>query len=331
MSDQAAADLSPKRSQLAAATQRLIEEYRGPDPLSERQLAQLGARVWGSLSKAERSATRRSAFLAEHLGGTTHYHSCAQRLAGAGDEARELWQWIQDRRLTMGTAARLLQQARRVQRAAHDLSRLREHVAEQLRQLEGAARVGKGPDGRRRYYRKAASSSDKPGKKPAAKSSAGHRAGGAPSRRKERPERQLYASLRQLIYDYLKTELATASDDEAREIAADFELDVQLSLELLVTRLQRQRRYQGSVVELAEATERRKLREAYQALSLSPPTRRAPVSLRRVKRQFRRLAKVYHPDRQPPGADVSAVVPKFQAVTDAYHFICDYCRRTDTP
>src|SRR5262245_23496366 len=64
------------------------------------------------------------------------------------------------------------------------------------------------------------------------------------------------------------------------------------------------------------------MKNHYQTLELPPN-----ASPRRIKEQYRKLAKIYHPDRFTDPTDKAQSAEKFKEITDAYEALAGVVRR----
>lgn len=300
--------------ELSGRARRLADEYLKAEErgdLSESQKALREIAIWEAASAIVKSGWERDYFLKAVLGGSTSVHRSRITLARAGDSVVPLWERINRREMPLRTAMKLLHKAKKLRASSPKLS-LRQCVDRCLDEYDSLPHAYTAPDGtvsRRRRPGGGAGVQEVP---PAPESNGE----GATS------AKDLYLKIRRLVVGYITVAFEDIDDETMLDLVTDFEMDLKLSVEQLRGKVGAQRRMRNDQKRLTEQTMRKRLREAFDELAMKRPRQKSGrlPDLAIVKRQYRKLASLYHPDKTP-GLDLSA---KFNAVTEAYHFICAY-------
>lgn len=296
---------------LGAEAQRLIEHYMGiSGTMSTHAKAQLERKIWNALGPDKRKEWTRDYFLRAVFGISTWESKNRAALLGAGDNGGELWRRIEHERMSTHTAVNLMIEAKRQYAAWPKKYQLLSDALTPVlaaydelplvKTLSGGCIIRQA-DSHRVPRRKAT---------PALSSN-----GAIPKSPKE-----LYTAIRHMVAGYVAAQLDDVEDDLADQMYADFEIDLKLTVDTLREKMQTYRRVARDHKTLSEYTMRKRMREAFEELAMDPPRPSATIDIAQVKRQYRKLASIYHPDKTP-GVDLSH---KFNAVTEAYHFICSY-------
>jgi len=260
-------------------------EYRAMTPYAK---ASHEATLWGERSRdasSRRSPSGRTARGIEVLSAIllTSGYEIRQRNAlwSAGDIAAPLWARLDRKTLTLAEAVRYLRQAER------ERKQTRGNVSARLAQLLGASVTVLHP---------------------------------TPTDVTTPPpmDRDAFLSgVRALVGAYAAHALGDRDAPSAARIRKTLEADIALAVSEFHKRTRSQAPSLDSVI---AAVPRKRLVEACRTLSMDPPRVGKPVDAAHAKRQYRALARLFHPDvsTEPNAAEV------FGNVTDAYKTIDEY-------
>jgi hypothetical protein len=296
---------------LGDEAQRLIERYMSiSDTMSQHAKAQLERKIWNALAPDKRKEWTRDYFLRAVFGISTWESKNRSALLGVGDNGAELWRRIEHERMSISTAVNLMIGAKRQYAAwPKKYPLLSDALTPVLAAYDELPVVKTLADGC--VFRQAGTQ-----RIPRRKATPVPSSNGATPK----SPKELYTAIRHMVAGYVAAQLDDVDDGLADQMYADFEVDLKITIDMLKEKMQTYRRVAREQKTLSEYTMRKRMREAFEELAMDPPRPSASIDIAQVKRQYRKLASIYHPDKTP-GVDLSR---KFSAVTEAYHFICSY-------
>lgn len=301
----------------------MIELYRATESdMREREKAVMEREIWEALSGQRRRNWSREYFLRDALGGSCAIYSSRGRLLNGGDTADELWRRVREEKMTVRTALGLLLETRKSFSNGKGACLL-DTLALVLKEYDERPHIRTLPDGR---IVRQGNSQNTPSRKRALKK---NRAGGS-----EIPEnpKELYKAIRGLVAAHVARQLEDVDEYTAEEIYEAFQIDLKLTIESLQQRIRSQKVNQQKLATLSKGTLRRHLRDAFDELALEAPRPNDEIDLMKVRKRYRKLAAVYHPDKHPNDPEIKdSMNRKFHAVTEAYHYICSFVEQADEP
>lgn len=300
---------------------KLIEVYiETSESLTQKQLAAMEHRIWEALPVPTRQQWRRHYFLQAVFGSSTRGYQMRTALHSFGDNVGPLWQRLEPsypERMSLSTAVTIARNAKALFRdypKKHPTfnDALRAALAEydalpNSTVLEDGTVVRKkapcGAPSRRTATEKAKESKRDNGAK---------------------TPKRFYREVRELVSHYVAERLEGQDDDLAEQIYSDFEIELKVVVSMLQQRLATAKKQLDQERSLSDRTRQSHLRDDFMELGMDPPKPLLQPNIKKIRSQYRALARAYHPDRQPSGApDLS---PKFQAATEAYNRIVAYYR-----
>lgn len=149
------------------------------------------------------------------------------------------------------------------------------------------------------------------------------------STRPARPgPKTFWRKVRTMCDNFLHEKIADIPASEAEAIRTEFEVDLQLVFNDLQRRINRARNdSEGRALDQARAS-RVEVREACAVLGVDPPLENGEVDIVAARRNYRKLARVYHPDMN--GGDQSKL-PNYNSVVAAYKVVGDWNSRKACP
>jgi hypothetical protein len=299
----------------------LIDSYiEQSDTWTQKQLAEMEQRIWEALPVPTRRQWRRSYFLQEVFGGAIRTYQLRANLRGLGSKIEPLWLRLEPgcpNRMSITTAVNIARNAKQLFAAYPKkypvfqgalLSALAEYDA-----LPSSMILNDGT-----VVRKRAQGSP-PSRRDATESATKNKRDNG-----QRTPKKFYGEVRSLVSSYIADYLDGSDDELAEQLYADFEVELKIVIRMLQQRLKKAKTQLGDERQLSDRTRRSHLRDDFAELGMDPPKPLLQPDMKKIRNQYRALARAYHPDKQPPGApDLSA---KFQGATEAYNRIVAYYR-----
>ena len=300
---------------------KLIDEYiETSASLNQKQLAEFERRIWDALPVTTRKGWRHSYFFQEVFGGSTRSYQMRKGLHAYGDRIDPLWRRLEPdypERMSLSTAMLIARNAKGLFRdypKKHPT--FYDALATALAEYDALPNSTILEDGT--VVRKKA-----PGT-PASRRTAGEAPKESSPSNGQKAPKQFYGEVRGLVSHYIAEYLNGADDDLAEQIYADFEVELKIMIRMLQQRLKNAKSQLDDERKLSDRTRRSHIRDDFAELGMDPPKPLLQPDLKKIRHQYRALARAYHPDKQPPGApDLSA---KFLAATEAYNRIVAYYR-----
>jgi hypothetical protein len=305
---------------LGAAT-ALIDSYiETSEQLTQRQLAKMEHRIWDALPADTRRQWKRVYFFQEIFGGSTRCYQVRIALHAYGEYLDPLWPRLEPgypERMSLSTAMSIARRAKQLHAAypkEHQL--FPSALTAALDEYNALPMSTVLEDGT--VVRKKAPSAAPSRKAATRKAKASKRENG------EKTPKQFYREMRGLVSHYIAERLEGADDDLAEQIYGDFEVELKVIISMLQQRLKTAKTQLDDERQLSDRTRQSHVRDDFAELGMDPPKPLLRPNLKKIRGQYRALARAYHPDKQPPGApDLSA---KFHAATEAYNRIVAYYR-----
>ena len=287
---------------------------------TQREMATVESEVWmehrrDARDRAEDPGNPAPA-IARFLNVPLYVVDARRRLLLAGDLADPLWGLLEGD-LTLATAVRLLRcaQTRRVppERLSQSLRRaIAEYYAlPEQRRLDNGKVSRRGPQRPRGQAKKDRPQPDKP-------------------REVKKPEEpaggDFWKHLRSMCSEYARSRLPDHSDEQVDADLRILEADLKVVFEQFTDRVRNKLRDTPLTVVVA----RRQLTEACRVLLLDPPKDRQkppPAFFEKAKRQFKVLAREYHPDTSTGG---EATRPQFESVMNAWNVLQQFQHQLQT-
>jgi hypothetical protein len=300
---------------------RLIDAYiETSEGLTQQQLGRMECQIWDALPGETRRQWRRSYFFQEVFGGTTSNYELRQQLSGLGDNVAPLWKRIEPgypERISLKTAVVISKEARTLYRAYPEkYPRLADALVVALEHYEALPIKSHMPDGT--IVRKKATAA------PPSRRQATKKAKESKKKNGDQSPKEFYREVRELVARHVAERLEGVGEELAEHIYADFEVELKIVIRMLQERLHSAKKQLDAERKLSDRTRRSHVRDDFMELGMDPPKPFDQPDFKKIRSQYRALARAYHPDKQPPGApDLSS---KFQAATEAYNRIVAYYR-----
>lgn len=280
---------------------------------TERERAVIERRMWASVSRDVRQANRRDKWLQSVIGGETGYVFIkrAELLNGEPD-TELLWPRIDAKTMTTSKAIEILRQARATN-IAEEIP-LKDAIIQQLAEYDNLPHTVELDNG---YTIKKPSPVFE-------KVHRGRRKAKTPQGQKQNDSKEFYSKLQQDCTEFFVTRLGMTLDVFAQErLKAEFILDLKTLIDEWRSKLNNVHRRAGQDI-LAEP-ERKDLLKACRVLSMEPPKPGEPIDMVTAKKNKKKLARVYHPDKV--GND--STTDKYQEVIEAYNVLEQIAERTN--
>ncbi len=290
-----------------------LESLYGQE-MSERDRAELEAKIWSAVSPEERKLVEGAGIRKGLVGYISYRFSVGQGslrnrqfLFGAGPIADPLWERIDGHGMPVHTARRLLNEAMEASEAGMALETA---LAKKIAKYEGTgylARVGN------KVVRKVPKSSKMAMPTEVEADSWEPPLGPAPE------GREFWAFLRTQTLNYVMSRVPDADPGIREKMVSNFEADLRSVVQTFRVDIGRAARMK-SIFQPAGPS-RREVLEACRTLNIDPPKVGSPVDESVLKRQMRAYARAYHPDRAG-GTEETRVL--FDQSQKAYVVIRDY-------
>lgn len=125
--------------------------------------------------------------------------------------------------------------------------------------------------------------------------------------------RRLWTEIAETVRKYYRPKLAGLDPSDTADAMKRIGVEVDIMRESINSWTSASMQNSG-----ATSASREKLRSACRMLGIKPPSAGRPIKIDRARRAMRNLAKAYHPDFNPGGAD------NFRKVMDAFHLVESY-------
>jgi len=306
---------------LGQLASELIDAYiESSDLLSHRQLAVMEQRIWDALSPTKRKEWRRAYFFREVFGGGVRCFQVRSMLHSLGKKIDPVWERLEHdypERISLSTAVNIAREAKKRHVAyPKEFPKFSDALASALAEYDALPLSTVMEDGT--VVRKKAPLGTPPRRKATQKAKISKRSNS------EKTPKRFYGEMRTLVSAYIAEYLEDADEETAEQIYADFEIELKVIIRMLQQRLASAKRQFNNERQLSDRTRQGHLRDDFIELGMDPPKPILKPDLKKIRSQYKALARAYHPDKQPPGApDLSA---KFQAATEAYNRIIAYYR-----
>lgn len=275
----------------------LLDNYRAAvaQGATSRELARLEAELREAAPPhiPRHPGSRVIRWQADTLGMSQHVLAARRDLWHAREPAELLWERV-DASMPLGTATRLLRQARKLVATKHDREGLRLAIQRELGAFDGPHQLDPEPveDG-------TSSRIDLPAA--------------------DQAPRQFLIRLRRAVLEHVRPRLLTLPELERERLLDDFERDLSALMS------QHNQKWQKISLALQEnaRVSRQRFVAALRVLHMDPPRRHAPLPplLAQAKKQKRTLARLYHPDSHG-GSDHT--VAQYHAVLTAFLVVEQY-------
>jgi hypothetical protein len=241
------------------------------------------------------------------LGLSTHVTACHTFLINVGDLAEPLWSLL-DADMTLSTATTLVRRARKIKLKGETtqaalMRALAEYVQlPHVKHLPGGKIIRQTGPVTKPITRNTEHESEPPG--------AVARSGNGAD------ERKFWAQVRGMLLGYVQSHMVGFSEENIEIEVRRMDIELKVAFEQFSHRL----RGRTNQEPLSTVISRRRLSEACQVLRIDPPksvTAVEPAFFVKAQRQFKLLAKEYHPDTH--GTD--ATRPMFETVMSAWRTI----------
>lgn len=270
---------------------------------TQKEKAKVEYELWRHTTVEERQE-RRIFFMARLLDTKPTFIDCRLRLLQAGDSVNLLWARVDSDDISLGMAATMLTDARKVQKhMGGTLATALEHF---LREYDSwpVRRVGGATNGRLVHY------------KPISSFSAVSQRKSKQGKRKD-PDLAFWGKMRMLLQTFIARRLEDADPLIASSMVGEFERELKVLVTSWTSKLQRaQQRAASSTVLLVTQN---KVTRACAVLGIDPPKKGQLVDMVMAQRKKRLLAKTYHPDAAGDGMRA-----QYEAVLEAYSVLEDY-------
>lgn len=276
---------------------------------SERERAEIEVRIWTELRPhgLDTRQVRREQFVVGILGDSVSATDIDSRirLYSCGDTADPIWPRVDGDMLLRG-GLHLMQRAKKTKGPGENIYQAVARVLAEYDALPHVRRVQGGKVVRQQSSTRLVR----------------ERPRGVRSRTKADPvdaERAFWQSLRAIIGPEFQRRMVGQSEMVVSRELTRFETELKVLFQQAAARASQQRN--GA---LSETLLRRRLGSACEALKIDPPTRGTrpgPEFFRKAQKQFKALAREYHPDSHG-GSDVTR--PLYDAVVQAWNVLRDY-------
>jgi hypothetical protein len=314
---------------LGKAAAGLIDDYiEASDLLTPRQLAEMEHRIWKALPAAKRREWRRSYFFREVFGGGIRCFQVRAALYAMGDRIGPIWDRMEPdypERMSLSTALGLAREAKSMHLSdPRQYPKFSDALDTALADYDARPLAVTYKDGtvvRRR------APLGMPSRKEATRAAAAPPSSRPPPATRNgngNDSKRFYGQVRSLASAYIAGYLEDADEEVAEQVYADFEFELKVLLHMLQSRVCDAKRRLKRERNLSDRTRQSHLRDDFVELGMDPPKPLLKPNIKKIRSQYRALARAYHPDKQPAGApDLSA---KFQSATEAYNRIIAYYR-----
>ena len=298
--------------QLPYRARQAIEAYlevseaspAGRSALSEKERALAEREIWECLTKTQRSRYVRERMLQKILGVSPMRCRARAAMLRAGEAVDPLWKRVDhgtlersERPLSLNQANNLLRCAKK--KTASTGAPLAKTVCALL------------------------SAHDRRGSPASSKKS-----NGSPTAIRSGEARDFWAAHREMVQPYILSRLPADADELLSEqLYRDFEEAVKVAVEILATRISRQRTTSRDTHAVTERTQRARTKKALTLFGMDLPRKGKRLDRRMVKRRYIKVAAACHPDRHPSQQEVMG--ERFKEATRAYEDVLAWCDYRD--
>ncbi len=261
----------------------LVDQYKSQSAgMSQREMAILERRIWQlaspTLARTPGALLSKREWLSNTLETTPYAIEGRSTLLGYGDAADELWQRIAEG-MPLRTCVKLMRDAK--MRSAVNGSELRDEIQKMLKEYDELPTAVL-PDGKV-IHKRPPNMMPKPTEEPPEESA------------QDDDPKLFWANLRGMISVYFHTRLSGIDQGIVEKLWRDFEVDLKVLLDHFQHKLDRTKRDDAH---RKQAVTRSQVIQACHTLHMEPPPGKIDAEFKkRAKRNYHKLAAVYHPDK----------------------------------